>query len=177
MREEAVSRVRTVFSLLDADGNGVLEQVDFTLMADRVAAAAPRSPEADRDAIRSAFGQYWTTLVDALDADGDGRIDFDEYTACVLSPERFDETVGEFARALSVLGDPEGQGLVGRGEFVALMTAIGFERSGIDALFEAFDPSADDRIPVATWETAIRDYYAPDQAGIPGDLLVVGAKA
>ncbi|UED87515.1 hypothetical protein K4G22_27705 [Streptomyces profundus] len=94
-----------------------------------------------------------------------------------LSPERFDETVGEFARALSVLGDPEGQGLVGRGEFVVLMTAIGFERSGIDALFEAFGPSADDRISAATCEVAIRDYYTPDKAGIPGGLLVVDAES
>ncbi|WP_062213005.1 EF-hand domain-containing protein [Streptomyces sp. NBRC 109706] len=173
MRDEAVSRVRTVFSLFDVDGNGVLEPVDFALMADRVVAAAPRSPVADRDAMRAAFQRYWTTLAAALDADGDGRIDFAEYSACVLSPERFDETIAEFARALTALGDPDGQGLVGRAEFVALMIAIGFRRSGIDALFDAFGPSADDRIPAATWEAGIREYYAPDKADIPGDHLVV----
>lgn len=177
MREEAINRVRVVFSLLDADGNGVLEPADFDLMATRVVAAAPRSDAAAREALRAAFRRYWTTLAAELDANGDGRIDFDEYTDCVLSPERFDATIAEFASALATLGDPEGRGLVGRADFVALMTAIGFEQANIQALFDAFGPSPDDEIEAAVWEAGIRDYYAPDKAGIPGDRLVGGATA
>ncbi|RMI44998.1 EF-hand domain-containing protein [Streptomyces triticirhizae] len=177
MREEAVNRVRVVFTLLDADGNGVLEPVDFELMATRVVAAAPRSGEAEKDALRAAFERYWTTLAAELDADGDGRIDFDEYTSVVLDPRRFDATIAEFARALAALGDPDGVGLVDRPTFVALMSAIGFERANIDALFDAFGPSAEDRIEAAAWEEGIRDYYAPDKAGIPGDHLVGKATA
>lgn len=86
MRIEATHRVQLVFSLLDADGNGVLEARDFDLMAGRVVAAAPDSDEAAHGAMRDAFLRYWTTLAAELDADGDGRITFEEYTACVLSP-------------------------------------------------------------------------------------------
>jgi Ca2+-binding EF-hand superfamily protein len=174
MRAEATQRVALVFSLLDANGNGVLDAEDFTLMADRVAAAATRSDEGDKDAVRAAFERYWTTLRAELDANGDGVISFEEYTACVLSPERFDATITAFAKALAALGDPDGDGLVERPEFMALMLAIGFERANIDALFDAFGPTADDRVPVPVWVEGIRDYYAPDKAGIPGDHLVAG---
>ncbi|MDT0267885.1 EF-hand domain-containing protein [Streptomyces sp. DSM 44915] len=177
MHAAAVNRVRVVFDLFDADGNGVLEPVDFELMADRVVAAAPHSAAADHQALRAAFHRYWTTLADVLDTNGDGRIDFDEYTACVLSPERFEATIDEFAEALAALGDPEGLGTVGRADFMALMLAIGFEEERIDALFDAFEPSADDRIGVDTWAVGIRDYYAPDKAGIPGDHLAGGVAA
>ncbi|MGW3952995.1 EF-hand domain-containing protein [Streptomyces sp. NPDC004752] len=174
MRAEATQRVALVFSLLDANGNGVLEAEDFTLMGDRVAAAAPRSGQAAKDTMRAAFARYWTTLLTELDANGDGVISFEEYTACVLSPERFDATITAFAGALAALGDPDGDGLVERRDFRALMTAIGFERANIDALFDAFGPTADDVIPVPVWVEGIRDYYAPDKAGIPGDHLVTG---
>ena len=35
------------------------------------------------------------------DVDHDGRITFEEFRACALSPERFDETIDEFAVALA----------------------------------------------------------------------------
>ncbi|RNF93905.1 EF-hand domain-containing protein [Streptomyces botrytidirepellens] len=174
MRTEATKRVALVFSLLDADGNGVLEADDFELMAGRVVEAAPDADEAAKDAMRTAFRGYWTTLRREADANGDGEITFEEYAACVLSPERFDATIDAFAEALAALGDPGGDGTVERPAFVALMTAIGFERANIDALFDAFGPSDADRIQVATWVDGIKDYYAPGKAGIPGDHLVVG---
>ncbi|MFI0895071.1 EF-hand domain-containing protein [Streptomyces sp. NPDC020983] len=175
MRTEATRRVALVFSLLDANGNGVLEADDFSLMSDRVVAAAPRAGTAAQERMHAAFARYWTTLLKELDTDRDGRIDFEEYHSCVLSPARFAPTVAEFAEALAELGDPDGDGLVERPAFMALMTAIGFRRSNIDALFDAFSPTPDDRIGVRTWAEGIKDYYAPDKAGIPGDHLVAGA--
>lgn len=172
MRTEAVSRVKLVFALLDANGNGSLEADDFELMASRVVEAASESGDAAKNAMVAAFRRYWTTLATELDANGDGRITFEEYSACVLSPERFDETVGDFAESLAALGDPDGDGLIDRPVFMALMTAIGFDPANIDALFDAFGPSDADQIEVTTWVVGIKDYYGPDKAGIPGDHLV-----
>jgi Ca2+-binding EF-hand superfamily protein len=174
MRSEAIDRVRLVFGLFDANGNGHLDPDDFELMAHNVNEAAARSGEAEKAAMTAAFRQYWVTLAGELDADHDGRITFEEFKACVLAPERFDETVAEFARSLSVLGDPDGDGRVERPDFMALMLAIGFARPNIDSLFDALDPVGDS-IAVATWDEAIKDYYAPDKGGIPADRLVGGA--
>ncbi len=172
MRPEALERVKLIFVLLDTDGNGVLEAVDFELMADRVVAAATGSDHAAKDAIVVAFRKYWTTLETELDANRDGAITFEEYTACVLSPERFDETIGQFAEALAALGDPDGDGLIERPLFVALMTAIGFDLPNIHAIFDVFQPNDADRITVDIWVEGIKDYYLPHKAGIAGDQLV-----
>jgi hypothetical protein len=172
MRTEAVNRVRLVFTLFDADGNGYLESDDFDLMSRRVAEAATGSDDSAKAAMAAAFQRYWTTLATELDANRDGRVSYEEYQACVLAPERFDGAIGEFARALAALGDPDGDGLIERPLFVALMTAIGFALPNIHALFEAFEPDASDRVRVPVWEEAIKDYYAPDKAGIAGDHLV-----
>ncbi|MFB7938182.1 EF-hand domain-containing protein [Streptomyces sp. NPDC056049] len=172
MRTEAAQRVELVFSLFDANGNGVIDSDDFDLMTGRVLEVATASDAGARDALRNSFRRWWTTLATELDANGDGVITVDEFRPFVLDPERFGPTVAEFAVALSALGDPDGDGLIERPLFLSLMTAIGFEDANIHALFDAFGPDADDRITVATWATGIVDYYAPDLAGIPGDQLV-----
>ncbi|MFF7095517.1 EF-hand domain-containing protein [Streptomyces rubradiris] len=171
---EANDRVRLVFSLFDADGNGVLEADDFELMGTRVVAAVPEAGDSARSRLLDAFRGYWQTLVRELDADGDGRVSPEEFTAIVLDPSRFDATVDEFADALAAIGDPDGDGFVEHAHFTALMTAIGFQRPNIDALFDAFQPVDGDRVPVATWADGIRDYYRPKKAGIPGDHLTAG---
>jgi hypothetical protein len=172
MRTEALDRVRLVFSLFDANGNGVLEPEDFELMSDRVVAAAVDSDDAAKQAIASSFRHYWETLSAELDVNHDGKITPDEFDACVLSPERFDATIEEFAVALSNLGAPAGNGLVPRPVFIALMIAIGFDPANINALFDAFNPSPADEILASDWLEAIKDYYQPEKAGIVGDLLV-----
>ncbi|MFC9392793.1 EF-hand domain-containing protein [Streptomyces sp. NPDC057027] len=176
MRTEAAKRVELVFSLFDVNGNGVIDSGDFDLMTGRVLEAAVASDAGAKEAIRASFRRYWTTLATELDANGDGVITVEEFRPFVLDPERFGPTITEFAQALSVLGDPDGDGLIERPLFMSLMTAIGFEETNIDALFDAFDPDAEDRITVATWAAGIEDYYTPDLAGIPGDRLV-GAPA
>lgn len=177
MRTEAVSRVKLVFELFDVDGNEYLEAEDFEVMARRVIEAASESDDAAKNAMLAGFRRYWTTLVSELDANQDGRISFDEYKACVLAPERFDGAIGEFAESLAALGDPDGDGLIERPLFVALMTAIGFELANIHTLFDAFEPTDEDLITVPTWVIGIKDYYSPDKAGIPGDHLVAAPTA
>ncbi|MFF8955285.1 EF-hand domain-containing protein [Streptomyces sp. NPDC014894] len=172
MRTEALNRVRLVFTLFDANGNGVLEADDFELMADRVREAVPGAEPAARTAMTAAFRRYWDTLVTELDTDGDGRVDFEEYVACVLAPERFDGAAAEFAAALSTVGDLRGDGRVGRAEFVALMLAIGFAPANVQALFEALGPDEEDSVASSAWDASIREYYHPNAGGTVGDLLV-----
>lgn len=172
MRTEALHWAELIFTLFDADGNGVLEPADFALMAERVVRAVPDAGGAQKAAARAAFRRYGDTLAAGLDADGDGRVTREEFTACVLAPERFEGTVAEFAGALSQLGDLRGDGRVERPVFMAMMLAIGFAPANIAALFAALGPDGGDRVAAAAWDASIRDFYRPDLAGIAGDRLV-----
>jgi Ca2+-binding EF-hand superfamily protein len=172
MRAEALDRVQLIFNLFDVDDSGYLEAADFELMASRVVQAAPDSSKAEQKAAVAAFRRYWATLSEELDANHDGRISSDEFTACVLSPERFDDTISYFADTYTALGDPDGDGLVDRDRYIALMLAVGFELANTNALFEAFEPNDADQIKVSTWVAAIRDFYHPEKAGTAVDYLV-----
>ncbi len=174
MRTEALDRVRLVFGLFDADGNGVLEPEDFALMSDRVTDAAPDAPKETREAVTASFRQWWETLAAELDTNGDGRVDFEEFTGFVLAPERFERALGDFATALSRVGDPDGDGLVEHADFHALMAAIGFAPGNTQALLDALTSDGGAHVPVAAWDDAIREFYRPDAADTPGNHLVTG---
>ncbi|MET9535530.1 EF-hand domain-containing protein [Streptomyces sp. NPDC006649] len=171
MRIEAVNRVKLVFTLFDADGSGVLESDDFNLMSSRVATALPGADTARKQAMRAAFTRYWTTLAGELDTNHDGRITYDEYQACVLSPERFSGAIDEFAAGFARFGDVDGSGTVTRQVFTGMMRGVGFDLPNIHALFDAFEPDDADRVRVDVWEAEIKNFYAPDKGGIPADLL------
>ncbi|MET9958250.1 calcium-binding protein [Streptomyces sp. NPDC006326] len=172
MRNEALERAALIFKLLDTNKNGVLDSQDFELNAERVLAAATDSGPEARQALADSMRRWWDVLVGALDTDSDGVISPREFEASVLDPERFGPTIHAFAEALATLGDPDGDGLIERPRFLALMTAWGFDVPNINALFDAFGPDAGDRITVTSWADGIRDYYTPGLAGIPGDHLV-----
>ncbi|MFJ6672847.1 EF-hand domain-containing protein [Actinosynnema sp. NPDC091369] len=172
MQAEPQERVELVFTLFDVNGNGRVEADDFDLMAGRVDAVATDSEEAVRARAADAFRRFWATLAEHLDVDDDGSITPDEFAACVLSPERFNDTLEEFAEALSALGDPDGDGWMERSRFLDLMTAIGFDAANTNALFDAFGPTPEDRVEVRAWTEAIKDYYHPGKAGVAVDLLV-----
>jgi Ca2+-binding EF-hand superfamily protein len=171
MRTEAIQRVRLVFTLFDADGNGVLEADDFDLMAKRVVAAVPEADAARRDAMVTAFRTFWKTLADELDTNRDNKVDFEEFKAVVLAPERFSAAVGQFAEALTAVSDPDGDGMVERPTFMAVMTAIGFSQPNIRSLFDALEPAGTEQASVSAWADAIREYYDPEAAGIADHLV------
>jgi len=169
---QAAARVEHVFDLFDADGNGFIEATDIELMTNRVVAAATGSGQGAKDAIRAAFARYWSTMAAELDANGDGRISVEEFRSFVLSPERFGAAVEQFAAALSALGDPDGDGLIERPVFEALMKAIGFGHENLHALFDSFEPDARDLIEVEVWRAAIVEFYEPDNGDTRGNHLI-----
>lgn len=93
MRTEAAERAELVFSLFDANGNGVLDSEDSDLMTGRVLQAAVASDDGAKEALRASFRRWWTTLATELHANGDGVISVEEFRPFVLDPERFGPTV------------------------------------------------------------------------------------
>lgn len=172
MNKQATDRAKLLFSLLDSNKDGTIGPDDFELSSGRVIAAASGSTDAAKKAFVTTWRRHWETLAAECDVNHDNKVSFDEFVACVLSPELFGDTVRGFAETLAALGDPDGDGLIERSVYRELMTAIGFEQSNVDAAFDALEPLASDQIRVSAWVSGIEDYYAPDKAGIAGDRLV-----
>jgi Ca2+-binding EF-hand superfamily protein len=177
MNPQAIDRAKLLFSLLDANKNGFIGPDDFELSAGRVIAVASGSTDVAKEAFVTTWRRHWETLAIELDVNRDNKVSFDEFVACVLSPERFADTVSGFAETLAALGDPDDDGLIERSAYRALMTAIGFEEGHVDAAFDALEPLESDQISVSAWVIGIKDYYAPDKAGIAGDRLVESSSA
>ncbi|MFD5558588.1 EF-hand domain-containing protein [Streptomyces sp. NPDC127068] len=176
MRAEAGKRAALVFSLLDANKDGVLEEADFALMADRLAGAADRSTAEAKTVMRAALSRYWETLLTSLDSDGNGVISISEFTACVLSPERFKTMVTAVADAVAGLSDHDGSGRVERGYLRKLLASINIDPSSSDAMFDALGPDEQDSVRTDRWNESVRDFYDPEKFDIPVDLLVLGRR-
>ncbi|MCX0241996.1 EF-hand domain-containing protein [Streptomyces drozdowiczii] len=171
MRAEAVERVRLVFTLFDADGNGAIEADDFELMARRVTAAVPEAGAEKRDAMVTAFRTFWKALAENADTNRDGKVDPEEFRTVVLDPQRFGPALAEFAGALTGVADPDGDGLVERETFMAVMAAIGFAQPNTRALFDALEPVGTEQVAVPAWSEAIREFYTPDATGVSDHLV------
>ncbi|XP_047194348.1 parvalbumin-like EF-hand-containing protein [Hippoglossus stenolepis] len=75
-REEAV---RKAFAKLDQDGSGYIEWNEIKYILSTVPSAAPSAPLSDEEA---------EALIQASDADGDGRIDFTEFSDMVTMEKK-----------------------------------------------------------------------------------------
>ena len=93
MNVTAEDRIKIIFSLFDVDRGGYLEERDFSTMATNVVRAARGSGDAATRAMEEAFGHYWRTLERELDANRDGKVSYEEFAACVLSPSGMCRTI------------------------------------------------------------------------------------
>jgi Ca2+-binding EF-hand superfamily protein len=153
-------RTRFRFGLLDADGNGVLEQNDFETLAERVIAASGAPGDSAKAArVRAAYLGYWEGLYAQADGNGDGVVDFEEYAAAVHDQGSYDRYVRLYAEALVALADPDDDGWVEREHYVACMAATGFPTVNAEATFADLDTAGEGRLSAASWLGSIADFY------------------
>ncbi|KAK2820130.1 hypothetical protein Q5P01_023089 [Channa striata] len=75
-REEAMKKS---FTMLDKDGSGYIEWNEIKYILSTIPSAAPTAPLSDEEA---------EALIQALDTDGDGRIDYREFSDMVKMEKR-----------------------------------------------------------------------------------------
>ncbi|MBB2914695.1 Ca2+-binding EF-hand superfamily protein [Streptosporangium becharense] len=176
MNPEALERVRLRFAMLDENSNGYLEADDFERLAHRMVRAVAEPPDSEKAlAVVEGHRRYWQGLVGEFDADGDRRISLEEYLARVSGPDHYEGVIREYAESLADLADVDDDGFIERSDFVSCMRAAGFEADGVDAAFDALDPTGAGRITTDAWVNAIRDYYASDRTDIPAQHLLDAA--
>ncbi|GGU80451.1 hypothetical protein GCM10010260_10870 [Streptomyces filipinensis] len=102
-----------IFAMMDADGDGVVSAHDYLSRVDRTVQATGRSE--DDPLVVAARGQAHKAW-GAMDANGDGKLTFEEYDAWV-GADKFDHICRFPLGSLFDLAD--GDGLVVRDEYLA----------------------------------------------------------
>lgn len=164
-----------LFSLLDTNGDGVIAENDFELMAGRVLTATDEERTEKGEKYADEMRNYWQALRDTADADGDGQISKDEFHQALRQVSNtFDTLVGPLYQAGFHLADRDDDGLVGREDFVTVLAAIGVRApeagASFDRLTEQSGPLTKNQLM-----TAATQYYCNEDPTDTASHLLFGA--
>ncbi|MFD4656133.1 EF-hand domain-containing protein [Kitasatospora sp. NPDC058444] len=153
---------RRIFSMFDSDGDQVVSRSEYLSRVDRVAAAlgVPAHAPAVAEA-RRAHEAVWRDM----DADQDGRLTFDDYRGWA-GPAAFERTCRAVLGAMFDLADGDGDGYLGRAEFIRLRTAMGNPKAGAEKAFDDLDNDHDGLVQRDDYLTAIRDFVVTGVSAI-----------
>ena len=120
------AELHTAFKLFDLDGSGKIELPEVRHLVRSLGA----QPEAA------------ARILQRADSDGDGTIDFDEFTALVRP--LYDESSSALRRAFELF-DADGSGYIDRSELSKMLRKLGFAWQGAH-VFESADTDGDGRV-------------------------------
>lgn len=152
-----------LFALLDVNGDGVIAEDDFVLMADRVLVSFDGEIFAEKGRkYTEELMNYWRALRATADTDGDGRIDKAEFRQAVRQVSgNFDTLIGPLYEAGFRFADRDDNGLVDKGEFAAVIAAIGVPAGEAEATFDQL-AGAGGQLTLDRLMTAATQYYCDE---------------
>ncbi|MBB5867769.1 Ca2+-binding EF-hand superfamily protein [Allocatelliglobosispora scoriae] len=170
------NRLRTRFSMMDGDGDGVLSGDDFTGLATQIVrtlGVAPASPKAL--ALTRAAVIWWDGLRTAADADNDGVVSLAEYARVVHTRAWFDAHVRPWADALVDLCDLDDDGRLVRSELTAMLLGTGWPIASVVAALDGLFGQADS-IPREAWTEFVAEFYTTDDPHTRTNAMLTGAE-
>ncbi|MFJ9614962.1 EF-hand domain-containing protein [Streptomyces noursei] len=154
---------RLVFTMLDADGDGVVSRDEYMARTRNVALATGRKDDDPLVVTARTLGeQAWASM----DPNGDGRMTFDEYAGWA-GAEAFDTVCASVLGALFDLADADEDGALNLPEFTTLRTALNNPAGNAEVAFAALDANGDGRI-------SRDDYIASIRAHVTGESSPMG---
>jgi Ca2+-binding EF-hand superfamily protein len=153
-------RLLAAFSAADADGNGLIDRSELTALLESTAGglecplhARGWLPPSDVDAI---LAQY--------DRNGDGVIDFEEFTRLADDGVLLAHTLADYAAAFAAL-DTGGNGRLGPTELAELMRGLGRPLAYDDLvrLMRDFDADASGQLEFGEWLRLCRSFLSLDE--------------
>jgi Ca2+-binding EF-hand superfamily protein len=162
-------KTAVVFTAMDADGDGFLNQADFAALAGRWTenrGLRPSSPEADR--LASIMMGWWDALVAASDTDQDGRITIDEVLVVVERLAADTRPVIATAMAMFEAIDENGDGRIDAAEYRRLIETWNGTPTDTDDIFPLLDMDGDGHVSEDEFIDLWTEFWAGDDSDAPG---------
>ncbi|MEU8776598.1 EF-hand domain-containing protein [Streptomyces sp. NPDC048606] len=145
---------RRIFTMLDADGDGVITRPEYLDRVHRAAAACGR--EAQHPLVAVALAAH-EEVFGQMDGNADGAVTYEEYRDWA-GHDAFEESCRPALGSLFDLADHDDDGHLTRDEFTRLRAATGNTPEGADAAFDALDPRHDGTVERSVYLAAIHDF-------------------
>jgi Ca2+-binding EF-hand superfamily protein len=164
------------FSLIDEDGNGIIEVSDFALRAQRLAEARALADEDARTALRERVLGWWEHISTIADLDGDARVTLSEWRAywqsVLRGVERGDDTLESLHRAARGTAraiDRSGTGRITPEEYAEWLSAWGAD--GHEEAFGRLDRGGKGFLTEEDLVVATQEFYLSTDPDAPGTAL------
>ena len=135
MAEDVLRRKhRKLFRVYDADRNGFIEEVDFTIIFERVAAVMGLLPgAAEYEPLRKQFHFVWENIRNLADANADNKVSEDEWLRYAdtmsQSPAHYEKDAGALSEMMFNLFDSDRDGRLTPEDFNRFFRAFRIEES------------------------------------------------
>ncbi|GIH26207.1 calcium-binding protein [Acrocarpospora phusangensis] len=158
-------KVVAVFDAMDVDGDGRLTEADFQALARRwTAVAGPADPER----LAAVMTGWWPVL---KSASGRDAVSLDDVLLVVERLGEMADAVSGTADAMFEAIDLDGDGLISRAEYAALIQTWNGTPAATDEIFPRLDLDGDGRITRDEFRVHWTEFWAGDNPDAPGTYV------
>jgi len=168
--EHWTRKIKTYFTRLDKDGDGVLTENDFKLICDNIIKVRRYSGEREAE-IRNKYSELWTKYFQPLS--NNGKATFDELIS-VLKKHGKDEIKSDIAAQFSLFFDcfdTNQDGFIQLHEFVTFFNIVGVSEVFSKKAFDVMDTDRDTMLSRDEFVTAAVDFFTLEEPSLPCDLF------
>ncbi|MGW2749076.1 EF-hand domain-containing protein [Streptomyces sp. NPDC001450] len=176
MNQTVTSRYDRTFDLLDANANGVLEEKDFTMIAERIVEATGVAGSAKAEALLKEWRRCWTVLRQHADTNSDGVISREEFhqamTGAYGDRAGLQERLTPGLAAEFAAMDSDDDGIATIEQFEAFLLAFGLDPAQARAARTLLDTDGDGRITREEYLKGWTDFLLGTESDTPVDALL-----
>ncbi len=165
-------KLREMFAVFDADGDGCLREEDFRALVARWSRLPRVGPGTElRARVESLLMGWWAALLENGDANGDGTVDMGELLSLVDKLPTMVADVTATAETVFDAVDADGDGTISPEEHRRLVETWNGQPVDMTGVFELLDPNGDGHLSREEFALLWRQFWMSDNPADPGNWL------
>nr|CEL13606.1 Calerythrin (Calcium-binding protein) [Kibdelosporangium sp. MJ126-NF4] len=157
----------SVFTAMDVNADGFLEESDFQALADRWTELRGT----DERRLTAIMLGWWDTLLAASDQDRGEKVTIDEVLLVVDQLPEMPDAMTVTAEAMFDAIDADEDDYISASEYRQMIEAWNGKATDTDTIFPTLDADGDGRLSRAEFEALWLEFWAGDNADAPGTLV------